>query len=162
MSYVEQEIVDNPAEWDHYETVLEYLSMTLRRLPEGRFAILNSPGISSVTDLQIMNSIRTSENRVNRRAAQGVGTESPMTREEILSTVRDLVEFGSAIDLGDGMFKQAGMTIDAAKFNEYCIVCNRRIDSPGDSIKVRQLSGHRRIHKGCRDKHLENQKDWSL
>jgi hypothetical protein len=161
MSYVAEEIIDNPSDWDHYETVLEYLSMTLRKLPGDKFAILNSPSVCSITDLEMMNSIRTSPNRVNRRAAQGVGTESPLSREEIIAALHGLVECGSVIDLGDGMYKEAGMTVDAAKYNDYCIVCNRRIDAPGDSMKVRQLSGHRRIHKGCRDAHLESQQDWS-
>lgn len=162
MSYIAEDITENPANWDHYEIVLEYLACTLRRLPGDKFAILNSPSVCSITDLEIMNSIRTSPNRVNRRKAQGVGTESVMSRTEIIWALEDLVACGSVIDLGDGMYKEAGMTVDEAKYNDYCIACNRRIDSPGDSLKVRQLAGHRRIHKGCRDVHLENQRDWSL
>jgi len=153
---------DNPAEWDVYETVLEYLSMTLHETKSGKPVLLNRPSPKSLDDLVQINLLRTRPSRVTRVIAQGGSVEPAFTREEFDAAVMRLWEC-STVKIGpcdsDGVirFSMSGMSPEEAGYNEHCLHCGRRIEKPSEASKLRLQGVTVWTHKECKDDYLLEQ-----
>lgn len=153
---------DNPAEWDVYEAVLEYLCMTIHETKSGKPVLLNRPSPKSLDDLVQINWLRTRPSRATRVVAQGGSVEPAYTRDEFDAAVMRLwecatVKMDSIDSNGVARFMMAGMTAEEAGYDEYCLHCGRRIEKPSEASKMRVQGVTVWVHKGCKEEYMREQ-----